>query len=495
MNKKSIFLFFFLLVGYQNHAIASGGSCVNPSGGNTLGLSCSNGQVPEWNGAGFTECLSAGGSGTVTSMSIVSGNGFAGTVASPTTTPAVTLSTSITGVLKGNGTAISAATAGTDYSAGTAANATGIVKSTTTTGALTTAIAADFPTLNQNTSGTAASFTGNLTGDVTSTGMATVLAATTNATLTTLSALTSVGALATGSLASGFTKVTVPLGGSGIATATAHGVLLGEGASPFGFTAAGTTGQVLTGVTGSDPTWQAAAGGLAIGGAVSGGTATRVLYEGTGPVLADSSDWVVSGFGTATQTETFGDTGTATLTIRTNQSGTRILNRNYIGAQYWDAGDINATSWKLTYNGAVGLSMDTSSSIAMPSLASSSSATTGTVCWTTGTGNLTVDTTLACLASIRKIKENVTPLASGLKTVMALKPISYNLKPEYNPMKLGQQVGFVAEDVQAVDERLVGRDAKGELAGVRYMQMTAVLTKAIQEMKLEIDQLKARTCD
>jgi hypothetical protein len=54
-------------------------------------------------------------SGTVTSVSVVSANGLAGTVATPTTTPAITLSTSISGLLKGNGTAISAAVAGTDY--------------------------------------------------------------------------------------------------------------------------------------------------------------------------------------------------------------------------------------------------------------------------------------------------------------------------------------------------------------------------------------------
>jgi hypothetical protein len=52
---------------------------------------------------------------SVTSVSVVSANGFAGTVATSTTTPAITLTTSITGLLKGNGTAISAATAGTDY--------------------------------------------------------------------------------------------------------------------------------------------------------------------------------------------------------------------------------------------------------------------------------------------------------------------------------------------------------------------------------------------
>jgi hypothetical protein len=58
-----------------------------------------------------------GGSGTVTSVSVASANGFAGSVANATTTPAITVSTSITGVLKGNGTAISAASAGTDYQA------------------------------------------------------------------------------------------------------------------------------------------------------------------------------------------------------------------------------------------------------------------------------------------------------------------------------------------------------------------------------------------
>ncbi len=62
------------------------------------------------------------GSGTVTAVSVASANGFAGTVANATTTPAITLTTSITGMLKGNGTAISAGTAGTDYAVPTTAS-------------------------------------------------------------------------------------------------------------------------------------------------------------------------------------------------------------------------------------------------------------------------------------------------------------------------------------------------------------------------------------
>ncbi len=89
----------------------------NASGGTNLPTSCSNGQVPTWNSATQTwsGCGSTTGTGTVTSASVVSANGLAGTVSNATTTPAITLSTTINGMVKGNGTAFSAATPGTDY--------------------------------------------------------------------------------------------------------------------------------------------------------------------------------------------------------------------------------------------------------------------------------------------------------------------------------------------------------------------------------------------
>lgn len=62
-------------------------------------LTATTGSPPSW--------ASPSSSGTVTSVSVVSANGFAGTVATATTTPAITISTTITGVLSGNGTAIS----------------------------------------------------------------------------------------------------------------------------------------------------------------------------------------------------------------------------------------------------------------------------------------------------------------------------------------------------------------------------------------------------
>lgn len=83
--------------------------------------------------------------GGVTSISVASANGFAGT-SSGGATPALTISTSISGVLKGNGTAISAASSTTDYvapggalgtpSSGTLTNCSGLSLTTGVTGTL-----------------------------------------------------------------------------------------------------------------------------------------------------------------------------------------------------------------------------------------------------------------------------------------------------------------------------------------------------------------------
>ena len=139
------------------------------------------GQVLTSNGASAPTWGSAGGTGTVTSASIASANGFAGSVATATTTPVITLSTSITGLIKGDGTALSAAVASTDYLV--PAGALG----TPSSGTLTNCT---FPTLNQNTSGTAAGLSATLavasggTGVTTSSGTGAVILGT-SPTLTT----------------------------------------------------------------------------------------------------------------------------------------------------------------------------------------------------------------------------------------------------------------------------------------------------------------------
>lgn len=108
-----------------------------------------------FNGTTWDEYItSAGGGGTVTSVSVVSANGFAGSVATGTTTPAITISTSVTGLLKGNGTGVSAATPGTDYLApnGSGSALTGITESQVAN--LTTDLAAKAPLASPTFTGT-----------------------------------------------------------------------------------------------------------------------------------------------------------------------------------------------------------------------------------------------------------------------------------------------------------------------------------------------------
>jgi len=96
---------------------AGTGSIVLRGAGPTTGVTIVSGEkcLAAWNGSDFVKiATSATATGTVTAVSVASANGFAGS-SSGGATPALTLSTSITGVLKGNGTALSAATAGTDY--------------------------------------------------------------------------------------------------------------------------------------------------------------------------------------------------------------------------------------------------------------------------------------------------------------------------------------------------------------------------------------------
>lgn len=184
--------------------------------------------------------------GSVSSVSVASANGFAGSVADPTTTPAITLSTSVTGILKGNGTAISAAVAG------------------------------DFPTLNQNTTGSAATLTtpraiygNNFDGSA---------------------ALTQVIASTFGGTGNGFTKFSGPTTAEktftlpdanatlaiASATLTADQVVVGNGTAAVKVLAAGTDTHVLT-MVGGVPAWAASSGG-----GTPGGSTTQLQYNNAG---------------------------------------------------------------------------------------------------------------------------------------------------------------------------------------------------------------------
>jgi len=93
-------------------------------------------------------------------------------------------------------------------------------------------------------------------------------------------------------------------------------------------------------------------------------------------------------------------------------------------------------------------------------------------------------------ASDARYKENIVESGYGLSTVMALKPRAYNL--------IGQadkpQIGFIAQEVLDVLPEVVDSTYNSITEEDRYTlsygQISAVLVKAIQELKAEVDALK-----
>ena len=259
-------------------------------------------------GGVITAVGGGGGSGTVTSVSVASANGFAGTVANATTTPAITLTTSITGLLKGNATAISAATAGTDYLApsGSGASLTGLTWSqigstpTTLSGYGVTAMSGTTLAASGNVTFTGLLTSGTISGSLcldasghviqnggancyaggsasaggsntqvqynASGSLGGISGVTSNGTAMTFASLdliinggTATAGLATvtsGGVVSSEASATVAQGGTGQTSAlTQYGLIYAATTSAMGSTGAGTTSQVLVGNASSAPSF------------------------------------------------------------------------------------------------------------------------------------------------------------------------------------------------------------------------------------------------
>ena len=88
------------------------------------------GQVLTSDGAGEPYWRTITGTGTVTNVSVVTANGFGGTVAFADTSPQITLTTTVNGMIKGDGLSMLAATPGVDFVAPSAYTLSGLTMST-----------------------------------------------------------------------------------------------------------------------------------------------------------------------------------------------------------------------------------------------------------------------------------------------------------------------------------------------------------------------------
>ncbi|MBV5339335.1 MAG: tail fiber domain-containing protein [Deltaproteobacteria bacterium] len=94
--------------------------------------------------------------------------------------------------------------------------------------------------------------------------------------------------------------------------------------------------------------------------------------------------------------------------------------------------------------------------------------------------------------SDRRLKRDILPLSKyGLQQVMQLNPVTYIFNADSTDTN---QVGFIAQEVQQIiPEVVTGKEgdlSKGESLGIVYGNLVPVLTKAIQELKAENDELK-----
>lgn len=120
-------------------------------------------------------------------------------------------------------------------------------------------------------------------------------------------------------------------------------------------------------------------------------------------------------------------------------------------------------------------------------------AQTGTVCYNSGTGALTYDATVGCLTSTMEAKDgwvDFTP-ANALELVTKLRPGSFTYKAGLG-LPDGPQVGFSAQQVATIDDRLVGHRPNGDLAGVRYQQTSALYAGAITALQQRIELLERK---
>jgi hypothetical protein len=97
--------------------------------------------------------------------------------------------------------------------------------------------------------------------------------------------------------------------------------------------------------------------------------------------------------------------------------------------------------------------------------------------------------------SDERIKENITPLDTGLDVVAKLNPVTYTYKEDWSRDQ-SIQTGFIAQDLLVALEGKNYVDGivnqSSEYMSVAYQNIIPILTKAIQEQQTIINDLKAR---
>jgi len=88
---------------------------------------------------------------------------------------------------------------------------------------------------------------------------------------------------------------------------------------------------------------------------------------------------------------------------------------------------------------------------------------------------------IASCSSSRRYKTNIVDYPSGLSLINRLRPVTFDWKGSGM-----HDIGLVAEEVAEVEPLLVTHNDKGEIEGVKYAQVSAVLVNAIKDQQAQI---------
>lgn len=147
------------------------------------------------------------------------------------------------------------------------------------------------------------------------------------------------------------TPLSVALGGTGAATLTNHGVIIGSGTSALAATAVGTNGQMLLGATGANPGWNTMSGDATLGtsgaltmATVNGNVGSFGTTLATGTFTVNAKGLVTAASNTTIATVTSGAAGVAPAT-----GGGTV---NFLRADASWASPVGTTSGALKANGS-----------------------------------------------------------------------------------------------------------------------------------------------
>jgi hypothetical protein len=395
----------------------------------------------------------------LTAVSVVSANGFAGT-SSGGTTPALTLSTSITGLLKGNGTAISAATSGTDYAPAT--SGTSILYGNGAGG------------FSNVTVGTGLTFIGGTLASTASGGTVTSVAATVPSFLSIAgSPITTSGTLA---ISYSGTALPVANGGTGLTTLTAGYIPYGNGTSAFSSSGNLTFDGSNLSVTGNITNANIGANGAGFYG--SAGSAFRFTLTRQDAISAASL--YINAFGGIGFATGLGSGGTASSAPNMYLDTSGAL---FVGAT--SAPQTSKVFFTQTAVGGYTLGINAVSNSGTYYLVNLFAANTQT-----GTISSNGTTTVYGVTSDRRLKENIVPFTNGLAVISSLKPSEFN----YKSNKDNIYQGFIADELQnVVPNAVIGNpDAVDEIGNPMYQSIDSSflvphLVAAIQELNAKFD--------